>query len=184
MEFINKNPKIFIISGKAESGKDEIGKVIEKFYANKKCKKLSYAYYLKQYVKDISGWDGSENNKPRDLLQSMGIDFLKKEIDEQFLIRRICEDIKVYSYFYDILIITDARLPEEVEIPKKIFSNIITIRVNRLMKNHLTESQRRHITEIGLDNYNYFDYVIENYENYDKLIDEVEKILIEVNNNE
>ena len=29
MEFVNKNPKIFIISGKAESGKDEVAYIIK-----------------------------------------------------------------------------------------------------------------------------------------------------------
>ena len=37
MEFIKKNPKLFIISGKARSGKNEISKIIEKYYSNKKC---------------------------------------------------------------------------------------------------------------------------------------------------
>ena len=161
MEFINKKPKIFIISGKAGSGKDEIADIIKYLYQDKKCKKLAYAHYLKEYVKDISGWDGSEENKPRDLLQSMGIDLLKK-INPNLLINRVCEDIEVYSYFYDVIIVTDARLVEEIEIPKNKFSNIVTIRVNRTVDNKLTDVQRQHITETGLDTYNNFNYIIEN----------------------
>lgn len=184
MEFVNKNPKIFIISGKAESGKDEVAKIIKELCKSKKCKKLSYAYYLKQYVKKVTDWDGSEETKPRDLLQSIGIDLLKEKIDKNFLIRRVCEDIEVYSYFYDVIIITDARLLEEIEIPKNKFSNVTTIRVNRLIDNKLTEEQKKHITEVELDNYSSFDYTIENNFNYDKLVNEVEQIIIEVDNNE
>lgn len=180
MEFINKNPMIFILSGKARSGKDYIANIIQKYYPDKKCKKLSYSYYLKQYVKDITGWDGQEETKPRDFLQIIGIDFLKKKIDNHFLINRLCEDIQVYSYFYDVIIITDARLVEEVEIPKTRFSNVISIRISRNQDNLLTKEQKAHITETGLDNYDRFDYVIENNEDYNNLVEKVTKILREV----
>lgn len=184
MEYINKNPKIFIISGKARSGKNEVAGIINKIYCDKKCKELSYAYYLKQYVKNISDWDGLEETKPRDLLQSIGIDLLKEKIDDKFLINRLCQDIEFYSYFYDVIIITDARLAEEIEIPKNKFSNVTTIRINREVDNNLTSKQKEHITETGLDNYTNFDYIIENNENYGKLVDEVKRIINGVDNYE
>ena len=136
MQYNNKNPKIFILSGKAKSGKNMVADIIEAYYTDKKCIQLSYAYYLKQYIKKITNWDGSEENKPRDLLQSLGIDLIKK-IDQKLLIRRVMEDIKVYSYFYDVIIVTDARLIEEIEEPKRIF-NCITVRINK-DDNNLTE---------------------------------------------
>ena len=172
MQYNNKNPKIFILSGKAKSGKNLIADIIEKYYSDKKCIQLSYAYYLKQYVKKITNWDGSEENKPRDLLQSLGIDLLKK-IDQNLLIRRVIEDIKVYSYFYDVIIVTDARLIEEIEEPKKIF-NCITIRINK-NSNNSTEEQRKHITETNLDDYQNFDYVVEN-----KDIEDLKKQIINI----
>lgn len=172
VQYNNKNPKIFILSGKAKSGKNLIADIIEKYYSDKKCIQLSYAYYLKQYVKKITNWDGSEENKPRDLLQSLGIDLLKK-IDQNLLIRRVIEDIKVYSYFYDVIIVTDARLIEEIEEPKKIF-NCITIRINK-DSNNLTEEQRKHITETNLDDYQNFDYVVEN-----KDIEDLKKQIINI----
>ena len=46
MEFIKRDPKIFIISGKARSGKNEISKIIEKSYSNKKCITISFGYYV------------------------------------------------------------------------------------------------------------------------------------------
>lgn len=177
MEFRNKNPKIYIISGKAKSGKDTVSKMIVDYYKEKKCKKVSYAYYLKEYIKNIFDWDGSEEAKPRDLLQSIGIDLLKNKIDDKFLINRIIEDIEVYSYFYDVIIITDARLIEEVEIPKNKFKTAVAIRVNNCSDNNLTNEQQQHITETDLDNYNGFDYVIENNNDYQDLQDRVNKIL-------
>ena len=159
MQYSNRNPKIFILSGKAKSGKNLIADFIEEYYSDKKCIQLSYAYYLKQYIKKITTWDGNEQNKPRDLLQSLGIDLVKK-IDDKLLIRRVMEDVQVYSYFFDVIIITDARLIEEIETPKSLF-NCITIRINK-DDNNLTLEQKKHITETNLDNYRNFDYVINN----------------------
>lgn len=176
----NKSPKIFIVSGKARSGKDLVSDLICNYYKDKKCKKLSYAYYLKQYVKDITGWNGSEEDKPRDILQQIGIELIKEKISETFLIDRIIEDIKIYSYFYDIIVITDARLVNEIDLPKKNFNNIITIRVNKKSDNGLTNIQKNHITETDLDNYNNFDYILDNNKNYEELVDNLNKVLKEV----
>ena len=168
MKYINRNPKIFILSGKAKSGKNYVADIISDYYKNSI--QISYAYYLKQYIKKITNWDGKEETKPRDLLQSLGIDLIKK-IDNELLIRRVMEDIKVYSYFFDVIIITDARLKEEIDIPKKLFK-CITIRING-RDNDLTINQKNHITETDLDDYK-FDYIINNTNN---IKEEVLKIL-------
>lgn len=170
MQYINKNPKIFILSGKAKSGKNYVADIISDYYKNSI--QISYAYYLKQYVKKINNWDGLEETKPRTLLQSLGIDLIKK-IDKELLIRRVMEDIKVYSYFFDVIIVTDARLKEEIIIPKNLF-DCITIRING-KDNDLTLEQKNHITETDLDNYK-FDYVINNVD-INKTKEEVLKLL-------
>ena len=56
MEYKNKNPKIFILSGKARSGKDVCATLLENLYKEKKVIKISYAYYLKNYLKKIGIW--------------------------------------------------------------------------------------------------------------------------------
>ncbi len=179
MEFNKKSIKIYILSGKAKSGKNEVSKIITNYYKNKKCITLSYSYYLKDYIKRITGWNGEETNKPRELLQQMGISLIKYKIDDKLLINRLLQDIEVFSYFYDIIIITDARLKEEIEIPKNKFNNIITIRINRNnTDNNLTQEQKNHITEIDLDNYNDFDYIIDNND-YKTLETEIINILKE-----
>ena len=178
MEFIKKNPRIFIISGKARSGKNEISKIIEKYYSNKKVITISFGHYIKDYAKRISDWDGSEETKPRELLQQLGIELIKNKIDSKLFINRILQDIEVFSYFYDIIVVNDARLIDEIEILKENFPNSISIRVIR--NNHdnkLTIDQKNHLTEIGLDNYNRFDYIIDNDE---KLEEKVINILSEV----
>lgn len=182
MELKERKSKILILSGKARSGKDEVAKIISNYYRIKKVKKLSYAYYLKQYVKKISNWQGNEEDKPRDLLQFIGIDLIKNKINNKLLINRVIEDIKVYSYFYDIIIITDARLVDEIEDIKKNYPKAISIRINCKLNNNLTIDQKNHITEKGLDDYNNFDYIIDNDMNYDNLKNSVNEVLEELNN--
>lgn len=176
MEFNKKNTKIYILSGKAKSGKNLVSEIIEKYYKNKKCISISYSYYLKDYVKRITGWNGNEETKPREMLQQIGIELIKNKINDKLFINRVLEDISVFSYFYDVIIISDARLIEEIEIPKQKLNNVTTIRINRDIDNKLTEKQKSHITETALDNYTNFDYIIDN-KDYETLEKEVLKIL-------
>lgn len=169
-----KEPLIFVLSGKAKSGKNLIADKIENYYKNKKCIQISYAFYLKNYVKNIYDWNGSEEDKPRELLQKIGIDLIKNKIDSNLLIRRVCEDIKVYSYFYDIIIITDARLKDEIEIPKRLFNNVVTIRIDSIYYDKkMTIEQMNHITETNLDNYNKFDYVINDFDKLEEILSKI-----------
>jgi len=179
MEFIKRNSKIFIISGKARSGKTETAKIIENYYKEKKCITISFAYYLKDYIKRITGWDGNEETKPRELLQKLGIELIKNNIDDKLLINRILQDIEVFSYFYDIIIISDARLVDEIESIKNKYTNSVSIRISNNDNNNLTEEQKNHITETGLDNYSKFDYSVNN--DYVNLEKEIENILRRVN---
>lgn len=178
MEFIKRNPKIFVISGKARSGKNQISKIIEEFYSNKKTITISFGHYIKDYAKRVSDWDGSEESKPRELLQQLGIELIKNKINDKLFINRILEDIEIFSYFYDIIIVNDARLVEEVETLKEKYPCSISIRVIRnAFNNKLTEEQKNHLTEVNLDNYNNFDYIVDNNED---LEEKIVKILNEV----
>lgn len=179
MEFNKRNTKIYLLSGKAKSGKDEVSKIITNYYKDKKCISLSYSYYLKDYIKRITNWDGNNETKPRDLMQEIGIDLIKNKINKNLLINRLLEDIEFFSYFYDIIVITDARLKEEIDLPISKYSNITTIRINREnYDNMLTINQKNHITETDLDNYTNFDYIIDN-SNYEDLEKRVKQILEE-----
>lgn len=172
-----KNPIIFILSGKAKSGKNEVANIIEKYFQEKNCMQVSYAYYIKDYLTRMGKYSESEKAKYRSLLQEFGVDFLAKKIDQKFLINRVIEDIEVFSYFYNVIIITDARLVDEIEIPKQKFQNVITIRISNNNQNDLTETERKHITETGLDTYSKFDYIIENNTTIEELKNKTIEIL-------
>ena len=173
--------KIFVIAGKARHGKDTVAGYIKDYYENKKVINLAYGSYIKEYAKKISDWDGSDETKPRELLQELGTEVIRQKIDKDFFVKRICEDILVYSYYFDIITISDARFPNELEWPKNNFDNVINIRVIRDgYDSVLSEKEQKHLTEVALDEYNSYDYVIHNNGTLsdlkDKVLDVVRKV--------
>ena len=62
--------KIFLIAGKAESGKAEVAKMIKEYYIyqRKDAVITEYSKYLKEYAKEMTDWDGLKVNKPRKFL--------------------------------------------------------------------------------------------------------------------
>jgi len=180
MELRNDEAKVLIISGKARSGKDTSSEIIEKYYDSNALKviKLAYADYIKMYAKNISDWDGKDETKPRELLQYLGTELIREKIDKLFFINRMIEDVKVYSYFFDVIIISDARIPEEIDIIKNNFCTAISINIIRPgFVNELSSSEKKHITEIGLDNYNDYDIEIVNDSSIEDLNNKICNIL-------
>ena len=179
MEFIRRNPKIFMISGKAGTGKNTVSSIIKEFYGENAIE-ISFSYYIKDYAKRVSNWDGSEDTKPRELLQHLGIELVRNKINPKLFINRTLEDIEVFSYFYDVIIISGWRLVEELEDIKSVYPNSISIGVISNKGNNLTESEKNHLTEVSLDNYSNYDYVINNNDSYETLKNDVLNILKEV----
>lgn len=181
MKYQNQNPKIFLIAGKARNGKDTVGDFIHDYYSNQKVIKLQYSHYIKEYAKRISDWDGSEETKPRELLQQLGTSLIREQIDEYFFIHRMCEDIKVYSYFYNVIIISDVRLEEEITTLQEHFNNVYVLHVSRPnLESELTATQQQHRTEVGLDYFDGYDYRIVNDGTLEDLKEKVKTIMKEV----
>ena len=169
MNFKNRNPIIILISGKARSGKSTIAKYLEKELQKRKKEVIisPYTKYLKQYISEITNKRITEKNKPRELLQKLSSDLIKNKLgNTDFFIKRQIEDLEFYSYFKDYILIPDVRFPKEIEEIKRKFKNVISIRVERNnYQSDLTEEQKNDITEIALDNYEKYDYKINNNEN-------------------
>ncbi|MBQ4583580.1 MAG: hypothetical protein IJA94_01635 [Bacilli bacterium] len=157
--------KIFLIAGKAGSGKAEIAKMIKEFYIYKKENSIitGYSKYLKMYAKEMVDWDGNENNKPRKFLQDLG-SYIRHDLNmPYFFIDRIIDDIRIYERDADICIIDDIRLPEEIEEIKKNFDDVTSFLViNQFGKSSLTIEEQIHPTETALESYNGFDYTLVN----------------------
>ena len=174
MELINKKPIIFVVSGKNYAKLKGL-----------KCTNLQFSSYIKMYAKTIANWDGSDATKPRTLLQELGTDVIRKNIDELFFVDRIIGDIKVYSYYLDVITISDARLPIEIDSLKNTFDKVISINITRPgYESNLDSTEKKHITETALDNYNNFDYEITNDGTLEDLNIKAKEILDEVIKNE
>ncbi len=184
MEFVNKNPKIYILAGKAQSGKDTCANFISDYYRNinKKVLCLQYSSYLKEYAKKITNWDGQDATKPRQLLIDLGTSLIRGKMDRYMLVRRMIEDLFVMSYFFDVIIISDARLAEELDMPREKIANVSVINIIRPnFENNLTVEQKASLTEVGLDNYQNYDYTIINNNTLEDLKNKVVKMLEEMN---
>ena len=187
MEFKKRNPKIFVISGKANSGKDTTAEIIDNQIMLKGLKvvNLQISSYIKMYASKISGWDGSEDTKPRTLLQELGTSIIREKIDNEFFIKRLIGDIEVYSYYFDAITISDGRLPEQLDGIYNAFDNVYRINIVRPnYDNHLNAKELKHRTEVGLDNYDNYEYKIVNDGSLEDLSNKIRKIVDEVIKNE
>lgn len=172
--------KVILIAGKALSGKTKLGRYLKEILIKKGFKTLQteYSKYLKMYAKEILNYDGDRKNKPRGFLQDTG-SFIREK-DEDFFVRRLKEDMMIYENYFDVVIISDVRLIHEIEGMKNSKYEVICIKVvNKDGVYDLNQEEANHITELELDNYNKFSYIIRN-ESLKSLKDYAEDI---VNNN-
>lgn len=166
MEFKKREPIIILICGKARSGKNSLASYLEEYFskAGKKVIISPYTKYLKYYIEQINGQKINDDNKPRDLLQQISSKIIKGDLkNNNFFINRQIEDIDIYSYFADVILIPDVRFPNEINEIKKKYKYVVSIGITR--KNYisnLTKEQLNDITETALDNYHDYDYEIEN----------------------
>ncbi len=181
MEIKNRKPKIYLLSAKARHGKDTAAGFLKKFY-EEDGKKVIFSRagkYIKFYAMEMTDWDGSEESKPRELLQTLGTDVIREKLGKaEMFIERQLDDIEIYSYFYDAIIVPDIRLPREIESVKEKFDNVVTIKITRVnFETELTGSQQKHKTETAMDDYTDFDYEVINdtIEQYEKDIYEIYK---------
>lgn len=176
--------KIFVIGGKSGSGKGEVAKIIKEFYIYrlKECVITEFSKYLKNFAVELTDWDGVSANKPRDFLQEFGTKIRK--YDKNFFTSRMIEDMAIYEMVCDVVIISDARMPEEFEEMKENFDDVTSILVeNQFAQSKLTLTQQAHITETALESYNDFDYIIAN-DDLNATKEKVFKMLEELESNE
>lgn len=179
--------KIYLISGRACNGKDTMSKIIKNEYdlLDKKVCFIQLMRPLKWLLKDYFDWDGSEETKPREQLQKMGTELIREKLNmPTYFIDRLIENILILRDYYDVFLVTDVRLPIEIELIKKCFCNTVSINIIRdNFESDLTTKQKVHYTETALDDYSEFDYVIIN-RTLEELKASVKKIVSEVENNE
>ena len=171
--------KVFIVAGKAGSGKSEVAKFINEYYIYKldTCVVTQYSKYLKNFAVELTEWDGISENKPRQFLQEFGSKI--RAYNSEFFTNRMLEDINIYELAgIHNVIISNARMPEEIEVLKNNLDNVYSIYVeNQFSQSKLTIEEQSHITEVALDNYNDFDYTIANDGSKEDLKNKIFKFL-------
>lgn len=185
MEINYKNPTIYLLSGKARHGKDTVAGYLKEFY-EKDGKSVIYSRagkYIKFYAMEMTDWDGSEETKPRKLLQELGTEVIRNKLNKaEMFIDRQKDDIEIYSYFYDAIIVPDIRLPREIDSVKEKFDNVVTIHINRInFETNLNTNEQKHITETAMDKYKDYTYEVTN-DTLEKLKEDIYKIYKEIEN--
>lgn len=177
--------KIFLFSGKARHGKDSACEYMKQLLEkdNKSYIHTLYAKYIKDYAKEYFGWNGTEETKPRELLQKLGTDIIRKKLNKpNFHVDRICEDIEILSNYFDVFLISDARFPNEILTPIQKFGKdkVTAIKIIRTnFKSNLTPEEQQHESECALDNFKDFDYIIK-ASNLNELYFQLNKIYREI----
>ena len=162
-----EHKKIYLISGKARHGKDTFSSYSKNVYENhgKKVIITQLSKYIKYYAREMTGWNLTEEDKPRELLQNLGTNIIREKLGkEDLFIKRMIDDIEIFSCFYDAIIISDCRLKKEVDDLKNAYPDeLVAINIFRPdFDNGLTEEQKKHKTEVDLDDYDKFDIKIIN----------------------
>lgn len=151
---------------------------------------MAFADNLKRAASDVfnvarEAWDdlvfkaslvNKYNLTGREILQKVG-EMFRKEISPDIWVNSLFESydsLKYYSYYtkdpvHPNLIITDVRMPNEVQAIKD--RGGILIRIDRD-----TKYKDNHISETALEDYNGWDYIIDNNGTLEELIDKVEEL--------
>ena len=126
--------KIYVIGGKAKSGKNTFGKFLReelKEYGYHPCV-MHITEPLYSYARNYFEYDEQTDKKPREFLQKMGTEIIKEKLNKKyFLLDRLSEDIEILSNFFDVFIITDARLKIEFEELKNRYEDVVAIKIER-----------------------------------------------------
>jgi hypothetical protein len=170
---------IILIAGSARNGKDSVGIFLNNKLA--KCVTLHFADRIKNITRNY-GWDGIIRNEYfRSKWQILGTERVRQELGWiDFWADTISDEIKIMENDFDYFMVPDFRYFNEYEIIEERFGDkVITIRVERPnFDNGLTEEQKNHSSENGLNEFIY-DYHIENDGNLNDLELKVNKFIME-----
>ena len=178
--------KILMISGKSGSGKDTFANIMrEKLEnSNKKCITLHYADLVKYYLKQYYNWDGVKDEKGRTLLQQLGTNKVRAKFPNYWA-ETIAKFLAAIPNDFDCAFIPDARFPNEIEVVKYYNPQAISIRIERFKENNtpyynpnFTIKQLTHPSETSLDDYEDFDYFVENYGENLSILDEAADVIL------
>lgn len=155
--------KVILVSGKAESGKNYVANLIMSSLVPKySVLQIAFGDYLKFLCRRYLGWNGKKDEAGRNMLQYVGTSVCRKH-DPYFFASKVVEFLRLFHSRWNYVIITDWRFMNEYEAMRDFF-DVTTVRVERPgYVNKFTKEQKEHISETGLDYFD-FDWIIFNDE--------------------
>lgn len=98
------------------------------------------------------------------LLQIYGTEIFRNRVDDNWWVKQVfdrwCEYVSNKEITNGAYIVTDVRFPNEINYFSDLMCPLVTVRVNRTDKKNVVNSE--HFSEVALDEYNKFDYMIDN----------------------
>lgn len=144
--------------------------------------RVAFGDSIKHEVSEITGFriDHIEEHKSdfRTLLQVWGTDFRRKMCGDDYWLKKMAEIIDKSTHHYDVLFITDCRFENEAAFIKEMGGKIIRV-IRRIEIHNLTDlpDLDPHASENALDDYDGFDYVLNNDKTPDELKSAVKQML-------
>ena len=176
--------KVIMISGKSQSGKDTIARMMYKILQDHGAKTLiiSFADPVKWIAERYYNWNG-DKTKPegRALLQKIGTTIMRTHYPTYWA--EIIGKFISAANEWDCVIIPDLRFQNEFETISEHNINCETIRIERYNQDgssyvnpNMTKEQLNHISECELDNFP-FEWVIENRGSLEELEESAKELL-------
>lgn len=98
------------------------------------------------------------------LLQIYGTEIFRNRVDDNWWVKQVFERWQKFFSNIDVnngaYIVTDVRFPNEIEYFSETLCPLVTVRVNRNNTENVINGE--HFSEVALDDYSKFDYIIEN----------------------
>lgn len=155
--------RIITIAGKARHGKDFVAKLLKPRLEREGAKVLiaRYGDLLKYVMRTFFDWDGKKDEKGRSKLQYVGTEVIRTQRPD-YWVEFLIGILEMFPDEWDYVIIPDARFENEIDCFKEKGFDIVSLLVDRPnFDNGLTDEQKAHISETGLDDYD-FDYILSN----------------------
>lgn len=161
----DKRP-IVAFCGKAQAGKDTAANYLVKRYG---FDRFAFADELKDICTNIFGWDGKKDDPGRALLQNIG--YAAVQYNEYFWPNRL--SLNKLFLLSPRVVVSDCRFPHEVSWIREQGGHVIHIRG----RGGLQGEAAKHASEVALDTFDDWDYVIDNSGAYKNLYDQIDQFL-------
>jgi len=162
------------ISGKKRSGKDTVGAMVVEWLKEHgfDAAQVAFADQLKEEVAEATGvnrrMQEMDKERWRPILQWWGVEFRRHYFGQDYWLRKMVEKLLVMDE--EFAVVTDVRFRNEADYIRA--SGGFVVRVERE-----TGLQDGHVSELNLDGYDGFDYVLNNHKDIDSLELKVDRVL-------